>query len=545
MPSPILKYFLFVCLFSHPLLSSCNQQAKQKLVDTDAVVKDWNQTIPGNFSAQSKTVFDSINIDSFIVNYPAFKTYTGEIRSFYQNRNYAYAWYDGGRLIEHAGNLANRILNLETEGIYSTTPYKKELDSLMFNVSPKSKKPDLELELMLTAQYFVFSKVAWQGMSSVVSKSNRWFLPRKKVNYEQYLDSLLKTSETIGSIREPVNRQYELLRGWLQKYRELDRHEEWKPIAMPKKSYKLGDSAEVISLIKKRLYQLRDYDGDTLSIVFSDELHYAVEQFQERHGLQVDGIFAKKTLEQLNVPLEDRIKQIVVNMERMRWLPINLNREYLVVNIPEFKLHVYNADSLLWSCKVVVGKTVHQTTVFYGEIKYVVFSPYWNIPNGILRKEIIPGMWKDPNYLAKHDMEITGYRDGLPIIRQKPGPENSLGLVKFLFPNSYNIYLHDTPSKSLFGELTRAFSHGCIRISEPVKMANFLLKNQPEWDANRIEEAMHAGIENTVTLKEKVPVYIAYLTAFTDRNQQLNFRNDIYDLDKRLADMIISGKGKY
>ncbi|MET3114915.1 murein L,D-transpeptidase YcbB/YkuD [Pedobacter sp. CG_S7] len=545
MPSPILKYFLLVFLFINPLLSSCNQQAKKKMVVIDAVVKDWNQTIPGNFSAQSKTVFDSTKIDSFLLTYPTFKTSTSEIRRFYKSRNYAYAWFDDGRLVEYAGNLANRILNLETEGIYSNTPYKKELDSLIYNVPTKSKQPNLELELMLTAQYFVFSKVAWQGMSSGASKSTGWYLPRKKVNYEQYLDSLLKSPEPVGSIREPVNRQYELLRGWLQKYRDLDIKEEWKPIAMPKKSYKLGDSAAVISLIKKRLYQLNDYKGDTLSTVFSDELLDAVELFQGRHGLEIDGVFAKKTLEQLNVPLENRIKQILVNMERSRWLPINLDRKYLAVNIPEFKLHVYNGESLLWSCKVVVGKTVHQTTVFYGEIKYVVFSPYWNVPNGILRKEIIPAMRKDQNYLAKHDMEITGYRDGLPIIRQKPGPENSLGLVKFLFPNSYNIYLHDTPSKSLFGESTRAFSHGCIRVNEPVKLANFLLKNQTEWDANRIDSAMHAGVESTVTLKEKVPVYIAYLTAFTDRNHQLNFRNDIYDLDKRLADMIISGKGKY
>ena len=248
---------------------------------------------------------------------------------------------------------------------------------------------------------------------------------------------------------------------------------------------------------------------------------------------------------ELNVPLKNRIRQILVNMERSRWLPVTLNGDYLAVNIPEFKLHVYHADSLLWSCNVVVGQTMHQTTLFYGEIKQVVFSPYWNVPKSIVRKEIIPGINKDTGYISKHGMEITGQRDGFPIVRQKPGPENSLGLVKFLFPNSYDIYLHDTPSKSLFGETSRAFSHGCIRVMEPLKLAEFLLKNRKDWDPDKIEQAMHSGKEEYVSLHTKVPVFIAYFTAFTDRDNRLNFRKDIYRLDELLASMILTGKGAH
>jgi murein L,D-transpeptidase YcbB/YkuD len=193
----------------------------------------------------------------------------------------------------------------------------------------------------------------------------------------------------------------------------------------------------------------------------------------------------------------------------------------------------------------VVGQAIHQTSIFYGEIKYVVFSPYWNIPQSIVRKEIVPGIKKDHDYMVTHQMEITGFSEGLPIVRQKPGPMNSLGLVKFLFPNSYNIYLHDTPTKSLFGETSRAFSHGCIRVMEPVKLAGFLLKNNEEWDAGKIDDAMNSRKEQYVTIKNKVPVFIAYFTAFTDRNGLLNFRKDIYNLDNRLANMIISGNGVY
>ena len=265
----------------------------------------------------------------------------------------------------------------------------------------------------------------------------------------------------------------------------------------------------------------------------------AVLGFQKRHGLKDDGIIGKTTIVEMNVPLKQRIRQLMVNMERSRWVPVSLNTDYLVVNIPEFKLHVNSGDKLLWSCNIVVGKPIHKTAVFSGELKYVVFSPYWNVPKSIVINEVLKDMRRDGNYLEKHDMEITGYRDGVPEIRQKPGPSNSLGLVKFLFPNNYNMYLHDTPSKSLFNESSRALSHGCMRIQEPFKLAQFLLKNDSSWNDEKIYAAMNAGTERTVTLKERLPVFIVYFTAFVDRDGKINFRKDIYQRDERLAEMMI------
>jgi len=375
-------------------------------------------------------------------------------------------------------------------------------------------------------------------VDDTISRSARWYLPRKKINYQQYLDSLLKEPAKSQALAEPVYRQYDLLRTYLKKYRELAAQQNWAPIALTAK-IRPGDSAAVIPLIKQRLFQLEDFHEDTLNNVFNAELQDAVKRFQYRHGLLTDGLLNKTTMAELNVPLKNRIEQLIVNMERSRWLPVNLSSDYLGVNIPEFKLHVYHADSLLWSCNVVVGQTVHQTTLFYGEIRYVVFSPYWEVPQSIVRKEIVPELKKRPDYLAAHRMEITGYADGLPVIRQLPGPENSLGLVKFLFPNSYNTYLHDTPSKSLFGETTRAFSHGCIRVQEPVKLANFLLKDKKGWDAQRIAKAMAAGKEQYVTIENRVPVFITYFTAFIDREQRLNFRKDIYQLDGVMIRMLL------
>lgn len=535
------KYVFLLALLSNALVS-CGQQVS-KTDRADSLANAWDKTIPGNFSGQSKSVFDSLAIGRFFEKYPEIKGYKGQVQNFYSERKFAYAWFDDGTLIEQAGNLTNRVMNLKKDGLYQVIPYQKELDSLV-NLQEGQKQPDISLELMLTAQYFAFSKLAWSGMNNAASKASGWNLPRKKLDYNQYLDSLLKTPAEQFSAEEPVYRQYELLRNFLRKYRALDAGDSWLPIST-KKLPKPGDSSVVVLQVKERLFKLTDFRGDTLNNRYESTLLDAIKIFQDRHGLLVNGLLNKETVAELNVPLKIRIRQIIVNMERSRWLPVTLNADYLAVNIPEFKLHVYHADSLLWSCNVVVGQAVHQTTLFYGEVKYVVFSPYWNVPPSIVRKEIIPGIRKNPAYISTHNMEVTGHLNGLPVVRQKPGPENSLGLVKFLFPNRYNTYLHDTPSKSLFGETNRAFSHGCIRIVEPVKLANFLLKNSKEWDAENIDKAMHSGKERYVTLTEKVPVFIAYFTAFTDRNNRLNFRKDIYNLDERLASMILSGNGTY
>ncbi|WDF81078.1 L,D-transpeptidase family protein [Mucilaginibacter sp. KACC 22773] len=546
-----------VCKFiSIPLISllyiplGCNHSSKsgrQSKADSlkRKAVKEWNKTIPGNFSDQTDAIFDSTLLATFVKTHPAFEPYVKDISLFYSKRKFAYAWYNKGKLIEQAGNLADRVGNLQNEGIYKATPYPKVLDSLIFAPNSKSSKPNIETELMLTAQYFVFSKLAFQGMSDSTSKAVNWFLPRKKISYNDYLDTLLRQSGKAGStLSEPVYRQYDLLKNYLAKYRALDAKEKWTTIPSAK-GVKPGDSSAVIPQIRTRLFKLGDFKGDTLGNVFDNELQQAINQFQLRHGLTADGLPGPGTLAEMNVPLKKRIRQIIVNMERCRWLPVSLSTDYLAVNIPEFKLHVYHADSLLWSCNVVVGQKVHQTVIFYGQMQYVVFSPYWNVPESIVRNEVLPEMRKNSSYISKHNMIITGRENGLPVIKQKPGPENSLGLVKFLFPNSYSIYLHDTPSRSLFGESSRAFSHGCIRVGEPAKLTAFLLKYDTTWTADRIYKAMHLGKEQTITLKQKVPVFIAYFTAFTDRDNKLNFRQDIYDRDEQLASMILSGSGKY
>jgi murein L,D-transpeptidase YcbB/YkuD len=226
------------------------------------------------------------------------------------------------------------------------------------------------------------------------------------------------------------------------------------------------------------------------------------------------------------------------------------------VNIPQFKMHVYDKGKLAWSCNVVVGKPGANTVIFTKELRYIVFSPYWNVPPGILAKEVLPGLKRGAgSYLARQNMEIVSASgkvispqsinfskysgSNFPyLVRQKPGGKNSLGKVKFLFPNEYNIYLHDTPARYLFGENKRSFSHGCIRVSEPKHLAQWLLRGDSTWTGKKIDDLMNAGKEKYVTLKEKVPVFIVYFTAFVDSKGRLNFCDDVYGHDAKLAETL-------
>jgi murein L,D-transpeptidase YcbB/YkuD len=475
------------------------------------------------------------------------------MRFFYSGRHFAFAWFDRKGEIEQAGNLYNRIQNLPLEGLSVQVPYVKSLDSLMNDPGTKGHKAMLEKELLLTASYFYFAQKVWGGLDAKAIRKMDWFLPRKKVSYAAWLDHFLKTPGGFAEAGEPVYRQYGLLRGMLKRYSGIAREHTWAPLKGDKKAYRPGDSARIIGDIRQRLRVLGDLapapapapapagpaaaaNGlPTASAIFDATLENAVKHFQNRFGIKPDGIIGPEMIRELNVPIQKRIQQIGVNMERCRWLPDTVRGYYLVVNIPEFRLHAYKGDSLLWDMNVVVGTSVYKTVIFSGNLKYVVFSPYWNVPPGIFRNETLPGIRKDKNYLALHHMEWYGNT-----VRQKPGPWNSLGGVKFLFPNSYNIYLHDTPAKSLFGENKRAFSHGCIRVADPGKLSLFVLQGDPGWDAQKVSEAMHRGREQYVTLKGNMPVFITYFTAWVDRQGNIQFRHDVYDRDTRLLAAIAS-----
>jgi murein L,D-transpeptidase YcbB/YkuD len=517
-------------LISTLCITQCKSGAasneKQPIQDT---IPQIDLSIPGRFNADLDIRFDSNQVDAFFKVYPNFSKYKTPLQLFYHSRNYACAWYDKNGLIEPAHNIFNRISNFSEEGLPNQIQYKNEFDSLM---QIGSDNMNSTTELMLTCMYLTYADKAWIGVSESESKSIEWLLPRKKLSYLQLLDSLTAASSPLEN--EPVFRQYNLLKNYLKKYRSIQK--EW-PVNFTidsKKTYKKGDSALVIAQVRKFLLLTEDIKIDNASNAFDEELEMGIKAFQERLGLKSDGILKGKTIQEMNIALEKRIEQIMINMERCRWIPASTQSDFLVVNIPEFKLHVFEKDSLKWSMNVVVGKSQNKTVIFSGGMKYIVFSPYWNIPTSILQKETLPAIKRSKNYLAKHNMEWNGGN-----VRQKPGPNNSLGLVKFLFPNSHSIYLHDTPSKSLFNEDNRAFSHGCIRLAEPQKLALYLLRNQPEWTPEKVSAAMNLGKEQYVPLKSSMPVIITYFTSWVDKVGKLNFRNDVYGRDKRLANIIL------
>lgn len=321
---------------------------------------------------------------------------------------------------------------------------------------------------------------------------------------------------------------YQALVKEIIRYQHIEINGGWGKIKWNKKTILLGDSNELVKLVRKRLAITNETNAKDTSGIFDKNLETDIIGFQTRNGLKPDGKIGLVTLKELNVPVEDRINQLKLNAERCLKLPDDLGDKYIMVNIPSFELIARKKGRPVFSSKIITGKASHKTAIFNGTMQYIVFAPYWNIPETIMHKEILPAMAKHPGYLEDNHME---WFDGNKI-RQKPGPWNALGGVKFIFPNAYNMYIHDTPAKALFNEESRAFSHGCIRMEEPVKMAMFLLEDQKEWNPESIYAAMNMEMETVVFLKEKTKVYIVYFTAFIDENGVLHFRRDIYGRDR-------------
>ncbi len=414
------KFFtplFIVTLFLSILFTNCNNNTKStpSYKDTLPKISAKEMGIPGSFSAQTTITFNSAIIKTFLDSFPNFKTFEKDIASFYKGRNYAYAWYDDKGMIENANNLYNRIQNISDEGIPDKLPYKEAFTLIMENEVDGSK-PSPFAGLMLTGQYLIYAKNVWEGLSEKQSLATEWLLPRKKITSQQLLDSLINGDNVLEN--SPVFRQYNLLKEYLKKYNSINAKGNLTTIKADKKTYKLDDSSGTISAIRERLFLLGDIATNNQPNIYDTALQDGVKQFEHRLGFKEDGIINTALLTEMNYPIEKRIEQILVNMERSRWVPVQLTSDYLLVNIPEYKLHIFEHDSLAFSMNVVVGKDQHKTVIFNGDMKYIVFSPYWNIPAGILKKEILPALKRNPNYLANHNME---WNNGS--IRQKPGPQ--------------------------------------------------------------------------------------------------------------------------
>lgn len=493
-------------------------------------------------NAYSDLFLDSNAVENFIQKEKLSDSTGTAIRNFYKTRNYEYAWFTSDGPTEQARGLWSLYSSEKDSASKNAkdpaTGLKQLMDSLMQNDSAVINKNDSSFtttELKLTQQLVQYAS----ENNGSISRSNLYYLvPTKKVDAMQYADSILNKQK--DSSLYANNRSYNLLKAQLSNYYSIAKNGGWGTINSAE--LKKGIKSPSVIALKKRLQATKEYNGSDTSNVFNDSLETAVKSFQQRNGLKVTGVVNDSMINVLNVPAQQRVQQIIVNMNRLTWMKPQTDSNSIQVNIPSLMLYAYEGDKKTLEMPVIVGKEGNSTVMFTSDINEIVFNPTWHIPQSIVRDEIMPKMKSDPSYLKKKNIEVVKQNDSLPLLQQLPGKDNPLGKVKFLFPNSDDIYLHDTPDKTLFAKKDRALSHGCIRVADASKLAEYLLRNQPDWNAQKIQAAMKSDKQQTVNLKNPEPVAITYLTAWVDENGMMNFRDDIYGHDREAMQKLFVSK---
>lgn len=556
----MMHYFVFGFWFLLGV-SACNPGNADK--DGGVVNEDpqaYYVETKGNIGTET---MDSLFIKKFLSRYPEYEAYQKQLYKFYSARNYRLAWTDQGDPIPHASLLINLIENVRQYGIPvdSTRDYHLRdslavIDESTGEDAARQSQLRKSFDLALTSSYFRYTPKLWEGVIDPHDDERiDWYVERKSFSYGALLDSIL--NDTVNTNPFVHNRgfhsQYLKLRDVLKRYSRLQKDHPWRTIELEKPVLSRGDSGNAVISVTERLSVLGDLSGNSSHDRFNDEVYQAVVAFQTRHGLQADGVVGPKTLSTLNTSLESRLKQILLNMERWRWVPVEMTGDYVFVNIPEFRLYVVEDDKAIQKMKVVVGKRGANTVVFNDMIKYVVVNPYWNIPRSIATEEILPLIKDNPRYLQEAEIEVgmnwnfdTVDADTIAwenvtaenfkyTLRKKPGPENPLGRIKFIFPNDFAIYLHDTPAKQLFGERRRGFSHGCIRVEKPYMLSRHLIERNDDYSFEDIQTLLRERENKWIQLNEPLPVYILYFTVWVDETNTVQFRDDIYGHDAHLA----------
>lgn len=528
----VVRLIIFLSLILSSLLC-CKSPAENPVITRDTTITPQ--------TAITTMKLDSSEIVAFNNKFNLPESTSRRIMDFYISRNFQYCWFNEDGLAEQAKVFWN-MQNYYMQTNRDSTLYEPQLSERMKKLIADSTlklKPEFRLatELSLTLHFFEYAQFAFAG--KINPSDLQWHIPRKKIDPVALLDSLVKHNGKNSEEWLPVNKTYLDLANSLSKYYDIEKNGGWDTLPL-NLSVKLNDRTPQISLLKNRLAFEDTAYKFTEPELFDSALAAHIDIAKDRYGLIQNGKVAKDLITELNISASERIKQMLVNLERMRWLPEIKSNIIIVANIPDFTLRVFENNNVVLKMNIVVGKEGTSSVIFTDNLKYVVFAPYWNVPESIVRNEIVPGMSRQKNYIANHNMEITGYRNGLPVVRQKPGGSNSLGLVKFIFPNNYNIYLHDTPAKSLFNSSNRAFSHGCIRIQKPKELAEFLLRDQPKWTDSAIVAAMNSGKEKWVSLIHPVPVMITYFTCYVSNNGTVHFSKDVYGYDKKLSERLFS-----
>ena len=478
-----------------------------------------------------------------------------EVTKLYESREYSLIWSDGTQYNLKAHDLYKAILNVRKIGLnpadYDLEIIKYFLETTIDDVTILNKS-----DIAFTHAYVKLSSHI-KNKTSSYTLSNEYSLFKNNT----FITDILSNEEIEANVSQniaesPLLKQdhYSRLLNALEKYRSLN--DDFEPIILQKRSLTIGDSSPEIIKARNRLFEFGDYKNTDLSNeIFDEELALAISDFQHRHGLEADGILGKRTVREINKSVKFRSTQLEVNLERAKQISELGDSRYILVNVPEYKLYVIENGKAIYQTRVVVGKKKHKTPVLTSAISEFVVNPYWNIPTSITKNEIIPKLQEDPEYLSKNNMKIISSLNKKNIfidpeivdwttidpesaalrIRQDPGKNNSLGRVKFVFPNNHRVYLHDTPSRSLFARTSRAFSHGCVRVENPFELAEVLISNSENWTNEKLDYFTNRKKTKTIKLDKPIPIHITYMTAWADEQGIINFRPDIYKRDSQIA----------
>ena len=490
----------------------------------------------------------------------------------YEAIQYAPAWVLEGQATPQALAVISALQNSQQKGLnpedYQASLWPARLIALKAGSGNADAVAQFDAALTVCALRYLSNL----RIGRVNPKPSEFGIDLDNHHYDlpQFLVQKVLTASDLPDILSKVEPQYlgyQRTETALRTYLALAAQDHSQPLPDLPKTVKSGDAYSSVQQLSERLRLLGDLPRDAVvdsnATTYDGPLVDAVKHFQERHGLKPDGNLDKETLRELNVPLSTRVIQLEDSLERWRWLPADYPQLPVAVNIPGFKLRVFSDDHTVALCmNVVVGKALnHQTPVFAKGMKYIIFRPYWNLPLDIVRAEIVPKLLRDGRYLARKGFEATDQnghivaagavskamvaeiKSGRLLVRQKPGPRNALGLVKFMFPNEFDVYLHSTPAPQLFSQSRRDFSHGCIRVEKPAELAAWLLQDQPKWTLETIRAAMQSGPDNQqVNLTRPVPVVIVYLTAVVEENSEVYFYDDIYGLDGALNNALAKNR---
>ena len=477
---------------------------------------------------------------------------------FYKNRDYKPAWGNMDNVIQ----LMNSINNSYYEGLIPEDYHLERINNLLKKNKRNPKEKDIaDIDLLLTDAIILYVSHLRQGKVDQSLLREGWDMSPNTIpeNAQDLLEKSLDNNDITGPLQRalPDNFMYVHLKQGLADYRFIEKNGGW-PEIPEGETLKLGMKDPRVVLIKKYLSitgDMKEHANNLNDSVYDSSVEIAIKNFQYRHNLNQDGVLGKGTLAMMNIPIEKRIQEIRINMDRSRWVIHHFPADFLVVNIAGYNVRRITNGKVVYYSRVIVGKHYHATPIFMGKLRYIEINPTWTLPYSIATKETLPKLKKDPEYLAKKNMIIMD-RSGVELdpatidfnslsrgnfpytLRQKAGPNNALGEVKFMFPNKYAVYLHDTPGRSLFATEERAYSHGCIRLEDKWTLL-FSLMNDPDvWNMDKVNEVLASGKTTRVNLETPIDILLLYWTAGADVENQMFFNKDIYDRDPEVLELL-------